>query len=137
SKVPLFDPKTLTFPFDPDTMELKEEYRTENNIANWENFIPNKDGKADHTILATKYQVVKHKLHGNYNTDDRIALESTITGRSAIAFQKWLFENIENEWGRKDIDFVTGEVNVKGRKVVLSEHIPTLFTYVGLQNVFT
>lgn len=137
SLVPLFNPQTLKFPFNPDTMMLLPEYRTENNIANWENFVPDTEGRAPHSKLVTQYNITKHKLHGNYDTNDKIALESSITGKTAIAFQKWIFENIENEWGRKDIDFITGEVNVKGRKVVLSEHIPTLFTYLALQNVLT
>lgn len=137
SMVPLFNPKTMKFPFDPETKKLLPAYRTPNNISNWEDFNKSEEGKVGHTALATKYQALKHKLHGNYDTNDKLGIEATITGRAAIAFQKWLFENFENEWGSKKVDFVTGEINVKGRKVVLAEHTPTLLLHMGLQNLFT
>lgn len=137
SEVPLFDPKTMRFPIDPDTKKLKAEYRTPNNISNWEKFDKSEEGKVEHTALATRYQALKHRLHGNYDSNDKIAMEATVTGRAAIAFQKWFFENVENEWGGKKVDYVTGEIDVKGRKIVLAQHFPTMMLHLGLQNVFT
>ena len=130
----LYDPKTRTFPFDPKTMKLLPEFDTENNRKNWEEFTTNDEGKAPQNLLIQKYTNVKHKLHGNYRTDDKIGIQSTATGRASTAFMKWAYENLNNQYGTKKVSLATAEINIKGRKIPLLTRFPTLITHILLQN---
>lgn len=131
----LFDPETMTFPFDPVTMQLLPDYRTPENIANWEEFTTDKDGKAPQNILIQNYQVTRDKLHGNYRNNDKIALQSSMVGRGLSSFMKWSFENMNNQYGSKKVSLTRGEVFIKGRKRVLMQSAPTMFTHMMLNNV--
>lgn len=131
----LYDPETMEFPFDPKTMKLKEEYRTEENIANWEKFVADSKGRAPQNRLIQSYLNVKHKLHGNYRPEDKIALQSTMTGRGMTAFMKWSFENFNNQYGTKKVSLATAQIDIKGRKVVLLERFPVFATHMLVQNV--
>lgn len=127
---PLFDPETNTFPFNSQ-MELLPQYQTESNIENW------KKGEGD-TMLSflQSYRNIKNKLHGDYS-GTKIKAETSAGGRAGVAMLKWFFENFTNQWGTKKVNLSTGEVEVKGRKIIMAEHMPVLATHFALQNVVT
>lgn len=131
----LFNTETQSFPFDPVTMKLLPEYRTESNIANWEEFKADEKGLAPQNFLIQRYKSVKDKLHGNYRYDDKIAMQSTISGKSAISFLKWLFENTANQYGSKKVSLSTMKLDVKGRKIPLLQRFPVLGAHLMMQNI--
>lgn len=131
----LFDAKTMKLPFDPHTMKLLPQYRTPNNIKNWENFKVNESGNSPQNVLTRKYISTKHKLNGNYRLDDKIGMQSTMTGRAGTAFMKWSYENLNNQYGTKRISLTTGEIDVKGRKLVLAERFPVFAFHMAINNI--
>jgi len=134
-ETPLFDPKTMTFPFDPQTMKLKPPFDTPENKLNWENFKPDQNGKSPQDVLIQSYQSTRDKLHGNYRTTDKVAIQSTFAGRGVSAFMKWFYENANNQYGTKKVSLTTASVNVKGRKIVIGQKFPVLATHLFLNNV--
>lgn len=135
SKGTLYDPKTRSFPYDPKTMKLLPEYRTEENIKNWEQYIADDNGNAPQNLMIQKYINIKHKLHGNYRSDDKIAIQSTMTGRGLTAFMKWAYENLNNQYGGKKVSLATAQLDVKGRKIPIITRFPLLGTHLLMQNV--
>lgn len=131
----LFDSKTNTFPFDPTTMELTPDYATPNNIKNWQEFTQNADGKKPQDIFTQKFKSVRNKLHGNYSADNKIKAQAMMWSRGLTVFMKWAYENANNQYGFKEIDLLTGEVNVRGRKIVLAQHTPTFAAHLLLNNI--
>ena len=131
----LFDPKSMTFPFDPKTMQLLPEYRTQENIEMWEKFSTTDSGNASQNVLIQKYKEVKNKLHGNYASNDKMALQSLMMGRGVTAFMKWAYENFNNQYGTKKVSLTKGEVDIKGRKIVLMERFPVMMTHMLITNV--
>lgn len=130
-----YDPKTMSFPYDPKTMKLLPEYRTEENIKNWEQFIADDSGNAPQSILIQQFTNTKHKLHGNYRPDDKIGIQSTMTGRGLTAFMKWAYENLNNQYGTKKVSLATAQIEVKGRKIPIITRFPLLATHFLVQNV--
>lgn len=131
----LYDPKTMSFIYDPKTMKLLDEYRTEENIKNWEQFIADDNGNAPQSILIQQFTNTKHKLHGNYRPDDKIGIQSTMTGRGLTAFMKWAYENLNNQYGTKKVSLATAQIEVKGRKIPIITRFPLLGTHFLVQNV--
>ncbi len=123
-EVPFFNPETMSFPFNPDTMQLLPEFRTENNIKN----IEDKESPFLQNLL-NKYRNRRNLLNGAYDKSEKIKAENSVTGKTGIMMLKWYFANLNNEWGTKQMSLANTEMNVKGRKVVLAEHFPVLATH--------
>lgn len=134
TKVKFYDVKTRSFPYDPKTMKLLPEFRTPENIKNWEQFVADDKGNAPQSILIQQFTTTKHKLHGNYRPDDKIGIQSTMTGRGLTAFMKWAYENLNNQYGSKKISLATAQIDVKGRKIPLITNFPLLTTHFIMQN---
>jgi len=101
--VPLFDKETMTFPahtLDANgNLILKDEFRTEANIINWENF------SISSIALNNSYQEFYHKAasaiartQGNYsNTDTSLALTNAYI-KPLMLFKRWMPENLLNKF---------------------------------------
>lgn len=135
TRVALFDTETMSFPFDPETFQLLPEYQTENNKANWEEFIADKSGNAPNSTLFQNYQSTKHKGHGNHKRNDEIALRSTNTGKALTTFLRWAFENTNTQYGYKKFDLMTMDIDSKGRKLKMIENFPVLATHYLMNSV--
>jgi len=133
----MFDKKTMSFVFNPVTMLLKDEFRTENNIANWENFTTDEEGNSPHNLLIQKFNSVKHKLHGNYNNNDKIALQSNVLGKLIATFAKWFYENLNNQYGSKKVSLTRGETDVVGRKIPFLQNKYLAGSYIVVSNIST
>lgn len=134
-KVKLFDAKTMKFNIDPNTMELLPKFRTPNNIENWEKFRADSTGNNPIVSVVQKFKTFRSASQGNYNVDDPPRIQGTMSGTVATAFTKWAFGNTRVQYGKRKGDLVTLDVNYKGRKLVLMEHIPTMLTHFVLANV--
>lgn len=126
-KVPFFNPETKSFPLDIN-MNLLPEYQTPENKKNWV------DNEGDvYSSFINNYKTTKGKLHGDYS-GNKIGLETSMTSKTFTVMLKWAFENANNEWGSKKISLLKGEVDVKGRKLILAKHAPSLAMHLTLQN---
>lgn len=125
-----FDPKTNSFPYDPETMQLLPEFRegehAESNIAMWENFVSDSLGNSMQEVVATMYRQVKDSSQGNYSSTDKTAILSTATGSAGTMFIRWAFEQFNNEYGSKKLDPVFLRTDLKGKSMILTKH-PTIF----------
>ena len=61
---PFFDGKD--FIYIPGTLQLKDEFKTETNIDNWEKFKEDKNGNSPQNLLVAKMKATKSALQGNY-----------------------------------------------------------------------
>jgi len=135
NKHKMYDYKTMSFVFDPVTMQLKEQFRTESNIANWESFTKDNEGNSPQNLLIQKFNSVKHKLHGNYNNNDKIAMQSSVTGKSLSTFVKWFYENLNNQYGGKKVSLTRGEIDVVGRKIPMLDNKYLKNSYIVVTNL--
>lgn len=129
---PFFDGTTTIFK--PGTLELKDEFDTEENRRMWVDFEYDPNGKNTHVTALSKISRAKEATQGNYNPEDLTPIQSTLTGKLGTIFMRYLPENTFNSWGHKKLDLRSGNINYKGSKLVLAEHAPTLAVYLGLVN---
>lgn len=133
---PLFDAKKMQWAYIPGTTQLRNEFRNPENIEMWENFkqTVDKNGAVltDSTRFANKVSVAIKKTSGNYSDKDLVPFQATTWGNSLLFFKKYVAENLATQYATQSVDLKKGEVNVKGRKIVLFEHMPTLALYTAL-----
>lgn len=129
---PFFDGKD--FIYIPGTLHLKDEFKTEANINNWEEFKEDKNGNSPQNLLVAKMKAAKSALQGNYSQDDKIPAQGYVTGRLATMFTRWLYGNTFRQYGSKALDLRTGKVNLEGNKRELFKHGPTAIFHTLIAN---
>lgn len=126
----LYDPNhEHPFPFDLDTMKLLPQYRTPENIANWEQFKPAANGYALHEVLLEQFQENRNVTQGNYDLGDNIKISSTSVGHSVTSFMKWSYENMNSYWGYTDVDMTFGHTEMKGKALTMLDRPILAATY--------
>jgi hypothetical protein len=103
---------------------LKEEYRDEANISNWEKFEPN------YYNTEYSYENFKHKAmfalsrtQGNYKATDTTLIVSNALTRPIMMFKRWMPEHARVKWGTdKGLNLFVGDKNDKGLYNTLWKH---------------
>ncbi len=95
---------------DSETGNLQEQYRTPENVENWE------------ALRGKEYQIFKSKLedvitlgHGNYHDLRGMMIKSTSLGKAGMMFKTWLPEAMYWRFGMEQDNIRTGKKGVKGR----------------------
>lgn len=90
--------------------KLKEEFRTELNVENWEN------------LTGEDYKNFKEKLskalvlgHGNYDTMRGMMAKSHVAGKAAMMFKSWIPQQLYWRFGVQQDDIQSGTVGFKGK----------------------
>lgn len=97
---------------------LKEEFRTEENIANWEDFKVDLENLSNNSYLLAKNKAKQaiSKSQGNYDNLDVIGITNSLWGRVVSLFMKWLPEHgMQRYSGGYNFNIWTGEQGAKGR----------------------
>lgn len=128
---PFFNGKTQEFIYEPGTLQLKEEFDTLENRAMWVEFRESDTGNRDSLVAIHKLKTAIHQTQGNYDNTDIIRIQNSIPGKMVTMYQRYLYENTDMQWGKRKVDYRTGEFEVKGRKIVLAEHAPTTAVYLA------
>lgn len=147
NEVPIFDGNAFSIYDNIDgKLVLKEEYRTPENISNWENFDIDEDNLANNQFLLTKQKVKTaiSRSQGNYDSLDVIDATKHIWGRALTLFMKWMPEHFMQRFSSgKNFDLTTGQQGLKGRYrslwdnngALLSTGVITMFTGLGLSPI--
>lgn len=139
NEVSLFDGKGFPAYDNQDgKLVLKEEFRTPENISNWENFAIDEKEISNNQYFVTK-QKIKNAIsrsQGNYDNLDVINATKDIWGRALTLFMKWMPEHFMQRFSSgKGIDLATGKNKIKGRYRYLWENNPALIT-TGVASLF-
>lgn len=140
-KTSIFDGDTGTFPAHElvdGKLVLKEEFRTLENIGNWENFAVDEVNLQNNSYLTTKLKVKRaiSKTQGNYDPQDTLYITKNVIGRAASMFLKWLPEHFMQRFGYGEtFDLVNGKMSPKGRFRVLFGDNATLTTALTMVSV--
>ena len=110
-KVPIFDGNKFTaFEVVNDTLRLKEEFRSQENIDNWENF----KGDNYNTFKNKVLQAIA-SIHGDYESLGGMLLKSNPAGRAVSLFKTWLPNQIWQRFATEQESIFTKDKKVKGR----------------------
>lgn len=111
-----FDKKKMEFTlFEPGTTNVKNEFRTPENLG-WETFELNADpSKNDFFVARVKIDDTIKKTQGNYSKLDSIQAQDSLLGRSLMTFMRWMPEHIFQRFGTRDFDVIQGKNKVVGR----------------------
>lgn len=131
-KKAIFDGKD--FIYVPGTLTLKEEFRTEANVANWEEFKEDVDGNSPQNQTIALAKRAKRQTQGNYSAEDKVPILGSEVGKLASVFIRYLYENTNRQYGAKRYDLTTHKLDIKGNKLILAQHAPTFLTHVMLGN---
>jgi len=130
NKHPLFNGKTGEFIFDTKTLELKPEFKTEKNIANWEHFTTSADGINPSEILFLRFDQMRNSSQGNYKSTSKVGIEKTYIGAASTTFLKWMPELVNNEIGNNTLDPIWMKQNTMGRLATIYAQKP--YVYLGI-----
>ena len=122
-----------------DKLVLKPEFRTEENISNWENFDIDEIDLTNNQYLLTRNKIKNaiSRSQGNYDNLDVIDATRDIWVRSLTLFMKWMPEHFMQRFSSgKGFDLSTGEKAKKGRYRYLWANHPALLT-TGVLSLFT
>lgn len=126
-----FDGETGEFSiYKPGTLELKDDFATDENIAMWTRFQDHK-GKRDSLIALSDMKLAIEETQGNYDNNDIIMIQNSVLGKASTVYQRYLYENTKMQWGTSKVDLRKGEFDIKGRKLVLMNHAPTSFMFLA------
>lgn len=138
---PLIDLDKQEMPFNPLTMNFNEEnkkFATPKNIANWVEFRTFEDenefSHPAYRIMAS-FRQLNNRANGNYDSTDKSKMQGDLIANSSTAYMKWLFGNLNNEYGTKNIEMVGAQLDMKGKQLPMYEHFPLLATHMILNNV--
>ena len=90
--------------------KLKEEFRTEENIQNWEELTGDQ-----FTIFKSKLGKLIIDTHGDYSELGGTMIKSSITGKGLMMFKTWLPRAIYSRFATEHDDIETGIEGLKGR----------------------
>lgn len=88
---------------------LLDNYRTDENISNWENTKGNNYAKTKNHIVKTIVDT-----HGDYDELRGIMASETISGKAALMFKRWFPRNFYTKFAVEQPDLELGKI-VKGR----------------------
>ena len=117
---------------------LKEEFRTPENVSNWEDFNIDEDNIAnnDYFISRMKIKNAISRSQGNYDNLDVINATKDIWGRSLTIFMKWMPEHFMQRFSSGEgVDLTTGKNKIRGRYRYAFKNNPALLTS-GLATLF-
>jgi hypothetical protein len=89
--------------------ELDEDFRTDENVNNWEKLIGN-----DYLAFKNKMNEGIVRAHGNYDELRGMMLKSSVSGKAIAMFKTWLPMQLFWRFGQQQVNLKTGKV-FKGR----------------------
>lgn len=137
---PVFDIDKQQFVYIPGTLTLKPQYRTDENIRQWEQMRVSRTGENAGIAALAKMTSLIERTQGNFNPHDIVKLLGTTMGKIFMMFKRWLPEHvnaqyrsgksIDSEGGMtEDLDLIEGRQGLEGRKTNLMRHAPTAGLY--------
>ena len=97
---------------------LKDEFRTDENILNWENFSVDRNNlkNNEYFLARNKTKNAISRSQGNYEATDTIMITNHILGKLAFLFKRWLPEHFMQRFGLgKNFSVTTGKQQARGR----------------------
>lgn len=137
--VPIFDGSKFTvFEETSDgSLRLKEEFRTEDNIRNWENMeVSFEETDNNQFFLArNKMKTAISRSQGNYDDMDTILASGSIIGQVFMMFKKWMPEHFMQRFASgENFDLFTGKKQMMGRYRAAWNNNPAL-AITGLSSI--
>lgn len=99
-------------------LKLKEEYRTNENVSNWEKFQVDLLAKSNNQYLVTRNKMKSAISHsqGNYDGNDTIMATRTLLGQVFMLFKRWIPEHFMQRFAKGEgVDIFVGKKRPKGR----------------------
>ena len=124
---PMFDGKN--FIYKPNSLELLPEFDTPENQDMWVEFKPSSDNRRDSIVAMSKIKFAVQKTQGNYDNNDIIYQQTSVSGKLLTMFKRYAFENAALQYGTQKVDIRSGEFGIEGRKLILFRHAPTTAFY--------
>lgn len=128
----IFDKKTMSlqvYDLIDGKLRLKDDYRTQENIRNWENFDVDKNNLEENDFMVTKLQMQNaiSRVQGNYEKTDTILLSKKIWGMVISLFRRWMPEHGMQRFSKGDgFNLTTGRSKAKGRYIHTISNTGTL-----------
>jgi len=137
--VPIFDGSKFTvFEETKDgSLRLKEEFRSEENIRNWENMEVgfNEDDNNQFFLTRNKMKTAISRTQGNYDDMDTILASRTTWGQVLMMFKKWMPEHFMQRFASgENFDLFTGKKQMMGRYRAAWNNNPAL-AVTGLSSI--
>ena len=142
-KTTIFDGDTGTFPAHElvdGKLVLKAEFRSEENISNWEDFAVDEVTLNNNQYLLTKLKIKKavSKTQGNYDPHDTILMTKGIITKTLVMFLKWMPEHLMSRFGwGEHFDLTFGKMSPQGRYVHVFHDNTILATAVAMAALVT
>lgn len=131
NEVPIFNGSEMTIYEDSKDgmLRLKPEFRTEENIRNWENMEIANSVNANNQYYLTRLKMKDaiSRTQGNYDDMDSIMASRNVLGQTFVLFKKWMFEHLMQRFeSGENFNYYTGKKYPIGRYRMLLKSNPAL-----------
>ena len=120
------------------TLELRDEFKyntdgtiNQDNIG-WENFTLNDESTNDFFVHSQRITDTISKTQGNYADNDSISIMNTTLSKLMMTFVRWMPEHVNQRFGRKDNDVISGRKEFIGRYREMLSRPSTLAITAGI-----
>lgn len=76
--------------------------------------------------LSVDIKNMNKMIHGNYSQNDKVAMQESALGQSAMMFKKWMYNFGKSRWGNKYYDETVKDFQ-EGRYVTIKNIVQTMF----------
>lgn len=117
-------------------LQLKPEFRTEENVEHWEDF-SSEDGYNVNKQLLKECKRNVTRSQGNYENLDKVAATASVAGRTGYTYKRYMYSHLKQRYNHQDIDYLAGDLDVRGMMDVLVEHPQAFFIFMLLNTLMT
>ena len=101
-----------------NNLVLKEDYRTEENIRNWENFNVDRENLANNSMFLaiSKAKFAVSSTQGNYEKLDTVMASQNVMLKPVMLFKRWFANHYQQRFASGEgLSPITGKKNMRGR----------------------
>ena len=139
NEFPIFDTQKNDFAiYDEEAavrgiLRLKPEFRTEENISQWEKF---EIDNTNHTNLnlIQQMQSTITRIQGNYEDIDIMPIQTSVVGKSIIRYKRWAGSHFSQKFSEMPIDYMLSKTSSRGMMNVLNDHPLLAISFLSLNS---
>lgn len=122
---PLFNGETGEFVYKPGTLELKEEFATEENIRMWQEFKIN-ENDIENLKWYVRMKDAIQSTQGNYDNRDKTFMHAGLVSTILFVFKRFAPELFYNRFKQEKVNIINGAVDTEGRYSYIGKRYPAL-----------
>lgn len=117
-------------------LQLKEKFRTPENIEKWENFSYNEEDMESINLIDNCKMNVS-RSQGNYDNHDISWIQDSHIGRAFWKYKRYIPSHFYQRFKSSSVDYRKGTMNEMGMMDALAQYPNVFWTFIALDGIFS